>query len=130
LTLNFFGQDGRNFLGLNKENRIASQLFFYAFILHSNLRFDSVYGIKKPEPNDSGFLGSGDRNILHCISDGPKWEGLTRKSSDHFVIFLFAFPFAFEIMLSTLLRNILTLPTLTSFGRGKLTSFDRDGPWG
>jgi hypothetical protein len=41
--------------GLNNENRIASQLFFYAFILHSNLRFDSAYGIKKPEPNDSGF---------------------------------------------------------------------------
>ena len=35
--------------------------FFYAFILHSNLRLDSVYGIKKPEPNDSGFLCSGDR---------------------------------------------------------------------
>jgi hypothetical protein len=40
----------------------------------------------------------------------------------------FAFLFAFESMLSTLLRNILTLPTLTSFGRGKLTSFGQDGP--
>jgi hypothetical protein len=103
LTLNFFGQDGRNFLGLNKENRIASQLFFYAFILHSNLRFDSVYGIKKPEPNDSGFPCSGDTNILHFISDGRKW-GLNKESSDHFVIFLFTFPFAYESSLSALLE--------------------------
>ena len=43
------------------ENRVVSQLFFYALILHSTLRLDSVYGIKKPEPNDSGFLCSGDR---------------------------------------------------------------------
>jgi hypothetical protein len=50
----FAFRDGRKG-GLNKENRIAAQLFFYAFILHSNLRLDSVYGIKKPEPNDSGF---------------------------------------------------------------------------
>jgi hypothetical protein len=41
--------------GLNKENRVVAQLFFYALILHSTLRLDSVYGIKKPEPNDSGF---------------------------------------------------------------------------
>ena len=47
--------------GLNKENRVVSQLFFYALILHSTLRLDSVYGIKKPEPNDSGFPCSGDR---------------------------------------------------------------------
>ena len=47
--------------GLNKENRVVSQLFFYALILPSNLRLDSVYGIKKPEPNDSGFPCSGDR---------------------------------------------------------------------
>ena len=46
--------------GLNKENRVVSQLFFYALILHSTLRLDSVYGIKKPEPNDSGFPCSGD----------------------------------------------------------------------
>ncbi len=37
--------------GLNKENRVVSQLFFYALILHSTLRLDSVYGIKKPEPS-------------------------------------------------------------------------------
>jgi hypothetical protein len=30
--------------------------------------------------------------------------GLTSKSSDHFVIFLFTFPFAFESELSTLLE--------------------------
>ena len=47
--------------GLNKENRVVSQLFFYALILHSNLRLDSVYGIKKPESFDSGFPCSGDR---------------------------------------------------------------------
>ena len=40
---------------LYKENRVVSQLFFYALILHSNLRLDSVYGIKKPESFDSGF---------------------------------------------------------------------------
>jgi hypothetical protein len=40
--------------GLNKENRVVSHLFFYALILPSNLRLASVYGIKKPEPNDSG----------------------------------------------------------------------------
>ena len=40
---------------LYKENRVVSQLFFYAIILHSNLRLDSVYGIKKPESFDSGF---------------------------------------------------------------------------
>jgi hypothetical protein len=50
--------------GLNKENRIASQLFFYAFILHSNLRFDSAYGIKKPEPNDSGFPSKQEHRII------------------------------------------------------------------
>ena len=33
-----------------------------------------------------------------------KGGGLTRKSSDHFVIFLFTFPFAFESELSTLLE--------------------------
>ncbi len=48
------GQDGPQ-EGLNMENRVASQLFFYALILPSTLRLDSVYGIKKPEPNDSGF---------------------------------------------------------------------------
>ncbi|MFM7681764.1 MAG: hypothetical protein ACKO7P_03350, partial [Bacteroidota bacterium] len=41
-----------------KPNCFAT--LFYAFILHSNLRLDSVYGIKKPEPNDSGFPCSGD----------------------------------------------------------------------
>ena len=64
LTLASLGQDGpprRIMEGLNKENRVVSQLFFYALILHSTLRLDSVYGIKKPEPNDSGFLCSGDR---------------------------------------------------------------------
>ena len=46
---------------LYKENRVVSQLFFYTAILHSNLRLDSVYGIKKPESFDSGFPCSGDR---------------------------------------------------------------------
>jgi hypothetical protein len=50
--------------GLNKENRVVSQLFFYALILHSTLRLDSVYGIKKPEPNDSGFLCREEYRII------------------------------------------------------------------
>ena len=41
---------------LNKENRVVSQLFFYALILHSNLRLDSDYGIKKPESMTRVFL--------------------------------------------------------------------------
>ena len=60
LTLPTLGQDGPQ-KGLNKENRVVSQLFFYALILHSTLRLDSVYGIKKPESFDSGFPCSGDR---------------------------------------------------------------------
>ena len=46
------------------ENRVVSQLFFYALILHSNLRLDSVYGIKKPEPNDSGFPCRQEHRII------------------------------------------------------------------
>ena len=59
-TILHFITDGP-WMGLYKENRVFSQLFFYALILPSNLRLDSVYGIKKPEPNDSGFPCSGDR---------------------------------------------------------------------
>ena len=51
-------------IGLNKENRVVSQLFFYALILHSTLRLDSVYGIKKPEPNDSGFPCRQEHRII------------------------------------------------------------------
>jgi hypothetical protein len=49
------------------------------------------------------FLVAGTSNILHFISDGRDW-GLTSKSSDHFVLFLFTFPFAYESSLSTLLE--------------------------
>jgi hypothetical protein len=90
--------------GLYKENRVFSQLFFYTVILHSNLRLDSVYGIKKPEPNDSGFPCSGDRTILHFISDGPQGMGFTKKSADRCAFFLFTFPSVFESKLSTLLE--------------------------
>ena len=45
------------------------------------------------------------------------------KSSDHFVIFLFTFPFAFERE-----QEYPDALTLTSFGRGRLTSFGQDGP--
>jgi len=44
--------------------------------------------IKKPEPKDSGISFTSFRMDLK--------EGFTMKSSDHFVIFLFTFPFAFE----------------------------------
>ncbi len=47
--------------GLTRKTELLRNSFFYAFNLHSSLRHDSVYGIKKPEPNDSGFLCSGDR---------------------------------------------------------------------
>ncbi len=59
--LSSFGQDGPKWEGLTRKTDLLRNSFFYAFILHSNLRLDSVYGIKKPEPNDSGFLCSGDR---------------------------------------------------------------------
>ncbi len=32
--------------------------------LHSILRLDSVYGIKKPEPNDSGFPSREEYRII------------------------------------------------------------------
>ena len=36
--------------------------------------------MQKPEPNDSGFPCSGDRTILHFISDGPRGGALLRKA--------------------------------------------------
>ena len=62
------------FLGLEKENiiflnvlgfKIEEQSLYYcetpfSRLPKSNLRLDSVYGIKKPEPNDSGLPCSGD----------------------------------------------------------------------
>lgn len=36
--------------------------------------------IKKPESFDSGFPCSGDRTILHFISDGPLGGALLRKA--------------------------------------------------
>jgi hypothetical protein len=62
-------------VGLNKENQVVSQLFFYALILHSNLRLDSVYGIKKPEPNDSGFPC---REEYRIIEPYTLWIGTNR----------------------------------------------------
>jgi hypothetical protein len=50
------------------------------------------------------FSGSRDTNILHFISDGRKWGSLTRKSPIRVAVCLFAFPFAFESKLPTLLE--------------------------
>ena len=61
---------------LNKENRFASQLFFYAFNLHSSLRLVSVYGIKKPEPNDSGFLCREEYRIIEPYLGGVGGVGI------------------------------------------------------
>ena len=43
---------------------------------------------KKPEPNDSGKPCSGDMNILHCISDGPRVGFNKEKPSAKSAIFL------------------------------------------
>jgi len=72
-----FISDGRK-EGLNKEHRIASQLFFYAFIFHSNLRLDSVYGIKKPELNDSGFPCRQEHRIIEPDLGGVANNHLTK----------------------------------------------------
>jgi len=61
--------------GLNMENRVVSQLFFYALILPSNLRLDSVYGIKKPEPNDSGKPSREEYRIIDPKYT-PDWNKL------------------------------------------------------
>jgi hypothetical protein len=62
--------------GLNKETRVVSQLFFYALILHSNLRLDSVYGIKKTEPNDSGFPCREEYRIIEPYLGGVGGVGI------------------------------------------------------
>ena len=54
-------QDGPQRGALQRKPSCFNNSFFYAFNLHSSLWLDSVYGIKKPESNDSGFLCSGDR---------------------------------------------------------------------
>jgi hypothetical protein len=42
--------------GLNKENQVVFTTLFLCLNPSFKHRLDSVYGIKKPEPNDSGFL--------------------------------------------------------------------------
>ncbi len=51
-----FISDGRFWSFTKKTDLLRNS--FYALTLHSTLRLDSVYGIKKPESNDSGFLCS------------------------------------------------------------------------
>ena len=84
----------------------------------------------KKKPNlrrggDSGKPFSGDRNILPRTSfgqDGPQ-EGLNKEKPCAFSALFLHFHLLLYVN-----RNILTLPTHTSFGRGKLASLGQDGP--
>jgi hypothetical protein len=53
--------------GLTRETKLFHNSFFYALILHSNLRLDSVYGIKKPEPMTRVFLVAGEPQISNFL---------------------------------------------------------------
>jgi hypothetical protein len=56
--------------GLTRETKLFHNSFFYALILHSNLRLDSVYGIKKPEPMTRVFLVERSIELSNLIHSG------------------------------------------------------------